>query len=63
MDKLLERAVGEGRVVNQGRPIATVRYAVRVYQQYVDAVTYEGSSRVPTLKRIECRIWGASIAQ
>ena len=57
MSDLLERLVGEGRVLKGDEFIATAQYEVRVYQTYVETRTLDkGRARIPSLSRAECRI-------
>ena len=61
MEDLREHTVGNGHVFNQGQEIAAVRYAIQVFQAYIETASQdEGRSQIPGSPRITIHISDSS---
>jgi hypothetical protein len=58
MAELIEKLVGDGRVLNGETVVAQVRYEVRSYQRYTDSSHLVGPGLIPVSRRLECDLFG-----
>jgi hypothetical protein len=57
MTDLPECLSGKGSVFDREKFLAVVQYEVLIFQEYIDTTSLDkGPSRIPGLKRIECRL-------